>query len=253
MKPRPIWRIAAISAVLLYTVLLGAVLVLLARNLWLGIVLALTAVTALYGAWLAFTTATARPARGWWLLVASGIALGAELIYLFSDERNRRAAALIVALSLLYGGLAAALRQKYWQYQRAHAGNDHANFTSPWLIINPKSGNGRAIKAHVDTRAADMGIHVLLTNQGDDVEQLARRAAAGGADVLGISGGDGSIGAVAKVAIEKNLPVIVLPGGTKCHFARDLGLSPKRITDSLAAFHGVERRVDIGSINGRIF
>jgi diacylglycerol kinase family enzyme len=67
--------------------------------------------------------------------------------------------------------------------------------------------------------------------------------------VLGISGGDGSIGAVAKVALAHDLPMVVLPGGTRCHFARDLGMNPKRIVDSLAAFKGVERRVDVGVIN----
>jgi diacylglycerol kinase family enzyme len=47
--------------------------------------------------------------------------------------------------------------------------------------------------------------------------------------------------------------MVVLPGGTRCHFARDLGLDPARIVDSLAGFGGVQRRIDVGLINGRVF
>ena len=71
--------------------------------------------------------------------------------------------------------------------------------------------------------------------------------------MLGVSGGDGTLGAVAKVAIEHDLPLAVLPGGTRCHFARDAGFKPEEISDALVSFRGVERRVDVGSINGRIF
>lgn len=46
--------------------------------------------------------------------------------------------------------------------------------------------------------------------------------------------------------------MVVLPGGTRCHFARDIGLEPKRIADALNGFTGVERRVDVATINGRI-
>jgi diacylglycerol kinase family enzyme len=127
------------------------------------------------------------------------------------------------------------------------------HFRKPYLIINPKSGNGRAIKAHIDSLAQKRGIVVLFTSKTEDVETIARRAVHEGADVIGISGGDGSIGAVAKVALESRLPIVVLPGGTRCHFARDLGLDPKHIADALTAYNGVERRVDVGDINGRIF
>src|SRR5690606_33418510 len=84
-------------------------------------------------------------------------------------------------------------------------------------------------------------------------QKLARQAIQDGADVLGISGGDGSIGAVAKVAMEYDVPLVVLPGGTRCHFARDLGLDPRYLVDGLDGFKGVERRIDVGDINGRVF
>jgi diacylglycerol kinase family enzyme len=69
-----------------------------------------------------------------------------------------------------------------------------------------------------------------------------------------MAGGDGSLAEVAKVAIERKLPFVVVPFGTRNHFARDIGLDRNDPIAALAAFDGVrERRVDVGRINGRIF
>ena len=40
---------------------------------------------------------------------------------------------------------------------------------------------------------------------------------------LGVWGGDGTVGAAAAAAVEHSLPLLVLPGGTLNHFARDAG------------------------------
>jgi diacylglycerol kinase family enzyme len=63
------------------------------------------------------------------------------------------------------------------------------------------------------------------------------------------------VAAVAGVAVERELPVVVVPTGTLNHFARDLGLDlarPLRALDAFASDHH-ERRVDVGQINGRPF
>jgi diacylglycerol kinase family enzyme len=44
------------------------------------------------------------------------------------------------------------------------------------------------------------------------------------AETLGVAGGDGSLAAVAEVAIERGVPFVCVPFGTRNHFARDLGL-----------------------------
>ena len=50
----------------------------------------------------------------------------------------------------------------------------------------------------------------------------------GGAESLAVAGGDGSVAAVAGVAMECDLPLVVVPTGTLNHFARDLGLDLTR-------------------------
>lgn len=84
---------------------------------------------------------------------------------------------------------------------------------------------------------------------GDDPEELAR---AGDADALGMAGGDGSLGGVAAVAVERDLPFVCIPFGTRNHFARDAGL-PEDPIEALAAFDGTERRVDVGRAGDRLF
>jgi diacylglycerol kinase family enzyme len=85
---------------------------------------------------------------------------------------------------------------------------------------------------------------------GEDAEELARSA---DADVLGVAGGDGSLAAVATVAIDRRLPFVCVPFGTYNHFARDLGLDREDPIRSLDSFDGEERRVDVGRVGGRMF
>jgi len=103
--------------------------------------------------------------------------------------------------------------------------------------------------------ARELGIRVRTLEPGEDARLAALEAADAGAQVLAVAGGDGSVASVAGVAVERELPVVVLPTGTLNHFARDLGLDlarPLRALDAFASDHH-ERRVDVGRINGRPF
>lgn len=94
-----------------------------------------------------------------------------------------------------------------------------------------------------------------MLEPGEDARHAAIEAADEGAESLAVAGGDGSVAAVAGVAVERGLPFAVVPTGTLNHFARDLGLDLVRPLRALDAFipgrH--ERRVDVGNVNGRLF
>jgi diacylglycerol kinase family enzyme len=69
-----------------------------------------------------------------------------------------------------------------------------------------------------------------------------------------MAGGDGSLAAVAGVAIERDLPFVCVPFGTRNHFARDIGLDRDDPVAALAAFaHGTEQRIDVGRAGDRLF
>jgi diacylglycerol kinase family enzyme len=126
----------------------------------------------------------------------------------------------------------------------------------PFLIMNPRSGDGKVARFGLVDKARSLGAEVaLLEGPGIvDVSELARTAVAGGADLLGVAGGDGTQALVAGVAAEHGIPLLVISAGTRNHFALDLGLDredPSRCLDALA--DGVELRVDLGLIGGRPF
>jgi len=119
-----------------------------------------------------------------------------------------------------------------------------------YLIVNPRSGDDSPSAKELVAAAAEQGIDCHVLADGDDVAALARAAAT---DALGIAGGDGSLAEVATVALERDLPFVCIPFGTRNHFARDLGLDRDDPLAALACFAGSERRIDVGRVNGRIF
>ena len=126
----------------------------------------------------------------------------------------------------------------------------------PYLIMNPKSGGGKVVKFNLKQRAEDQGAEVFLMETAEpvDVADVARKAVAMGADLLGVAGGDGTQALVAAVAAEHDIPFLVISAGTRNHFALDLGLDRENPAACLDALRdGVELRVDLGLIGGQTF
>lgn len=120
---------------------------------------------------------------------------------------------------------------------------------SGFLIVNPRSGNGGA-DALLEA-AAGRGIETYVLRKGEDPATVARGA---DGDALGMAGGDGSLAPVAGVAIERGLPFVCIPFGTRNHFARDVGLDRNDPIGALDAFvDRSERTIDVGRANDRLF
>ena len=123
---------------------------------------------------------------------------------------------------------------------------------SAFLLVNPRAGAGRPSAAELVEAAEARGIDTHVLREGEDPQGIAR--AAGGATVLGMAGGDGSLGPVAAVALERDLPFVCIPFGTYNHFAWDAGIDRDDPLGALRAFDGEERRVDVGRLgDGRVF
>ena len=124
----------------------------------------------------------------------------------------------------------------------------------PVLFVNPRSGGGKAARAGVAERARQLGIEAVILAPGQDLAALARDAVSGGADALGAAGGDGSLAVVAAVAAAHGIAFACIPAGTRNHFALDVGVDRHDLTGALDAFtDGVERRIDVAEVNGRMF
>ncbi len=119
------------------------------------------------------------------------------------------------------------------------------------LLVNPRSGSGPPDAEELVAEARRRGVDARILARNEDPAELAR---ATDAEALGVAGGDGSLGAVAAVAIERDLPFVCVPFGTRNHFARDIGLDRDDPVGALAAFAGgSERRIDVGRAGERIF
>ena len=108
---------------------------------------------------------------------------------------------------------------------------------------------------------AAAGFGTGLAFAGISVWRVILIVALGGVSVLAaryalrrMAGGDGSQALVASVAARHEIPHVCVPAGTRNHFALDLGLDRNDVVGALDAFgDGVERRIDLASVNGRTF
>ena len=124
----------------------------------------------------------------------------------------------------------------------------------PVFLCNPWSGGGKVEKFALVELATSLGVQTVMLDHGLDLGQLAQDAISGGADCLGMAGGDGSQALVASIAVEHDLPFVCVSAGTRNHFALDLGLNRRDPRQSMYAFRdGVERRVDYATVNDRFF
>jgi predicted ATPase/DNA-binding SARP family transcriptional activator/diacylglycerol kinase family enzyme len=124
----------------------------------------------------------------------------------------------------------------------------------PVRFVNPRSGEGAAVRAGLADRARERGITVVVLGPGHSLTTHVDEAVGEGADALGMAGGDGSFAIVATAAAAHDLPFICVPAGTRNHFALDLGVDRHDVVGALDAFtDGVERQVDLAEVNGRAF
>jgi diacylglycerol kinase family enzyme len=202
----------------------------------------------------------------WWALVHTGLVRGLAVLLAFAA--SAAVVVLYVASGLLWVVLVSlalwVLAVFCGRVALAGAGtaairtphHTPAPPRHPYLIMNPLSGGGKVGRFRLREKAEALGAEacVLDVTRRQDVTELARRAADAGADLLGVAGGDGTQALVAAVAAERDLPFVVISAGTRNHFALDLGLDrddPSTCLDALT--DGVEVRIDLGTVNGRVF
>ncbi|MFZ4519853.1 MAG: diacylglycerol/lipid kinase family protein, partial [Microthrixaceae bacterium] len=175
------------------------------------------------------------------LLVAALVVLAVKALY-----------AELAVLVLLVAGIALAVRRVFEPVADDLVPAPRPQ--RPALVFNPKSGGGKATRFQLADEAAKRGIEAIELRPGDDLIELVRGAVGRGADALAAAGGDGTQALVATIAAEHDLPFACIPSGTRNHFALDLGVDRNDVVGALDAFvDGLERRVDLAEVNGRVF
>jgi hypothetical protein len=158
-------------ALLVAVILTGIKLVF--TNLGFFVLYVVFAAILVLGGWLAFSGTGRR--RSWGMFIAIGGVLGLLILILALARNAAWQIVLMVILCVAYAVLASLLAARYWRQQALAAGPGR-DFENPWLVINPKSGDGRAMKAGIPAKAKDMGIKVHVTEAGEDIIALAEEA-----------------------------------------------------------------------------
>ncbi|QOR40046.1 diacylglycerol kinase family lipid kinase [Billgrantia diversa] len=119
-----------------------------------------------------------------------------------------------------------------------------------WLIVNDTAGDGRRGEHHWREHLEAAGLKHLRVGQLKDTDW--EREVEPGDRVL-VAGGDGSVGRVATVCIERKATMAVLPSGTANDFARNLVLpeDPAELCRLAVSDHTAS--VDVAWINDRLY
>ena len=185
------------------------------------------------------------------------VALAGGVVALVTQGLIDELVALVVAIAAFGAASRMALRRQITERtDSTHPEAKPARAKSGVLLINPKSGGGKATRFDLAGEARKRGIRAVVLDfeRGDDLLELAKQALSDGADVIGMAGGDGSQALVATVAMRHNVPHVCIPAGTRNHFALDLGLDRDDVIGALDAFtDGVERRIDLARVNEDVF
>lgn len=119
-------------------------------------------------------------------------------------------------------------------------------------VVNTGAGEatgvlpGRAEIAVETLRRELPAAEIVECGPDDDIGKLLGEAA-GRARVLAVAGGDGTVNAAAQAALDHDVPLLVVPGGTFDHFSRALGL--ESAAEAVAAYRsGTLGRVDVSYV-----
>jgi diacylglycerol kinase (ATP) len=129
--------------------------------------------------------------------------------------------------------------------------------TETVFLVNPAAANGSTGRRwpEIARRAAGAGLEgdALISERRGQLGELAREAAARGARLLVVVGGDGSVNEVANglAALDDPPAVALIPRGTGGDFVRTFGI-PSSVEDAVrVAADGDEQAVDLGRVTYR--
>lgn len=124
------------------------------------------------------------------------------------------------------------------------------------LVVNARSRQGRRLYADARSRLIGANFNLLGTYPVDRPEELETRLAAAAElapDLLVVGGGDGTIGAAARLLAHRDIALGLLPLGTTNNFARTIGI-PLGLDASVATLvDGKVIDVDLGLADGMPF
>lgn len=153
------------------------------------------------------------------------------------------------------GAGAALITRKWWPVRPPFPGVSRTPATAPELpggaglsiVVNTLGGSFTEETASALQEVFPQA-HINTVDPGEDLSaEIQATATFPGTVALGVWGGDGTVGTAAAAAVEHSLPLLVLPGGTLNHFARDAGTGSLKEAVT-AANRGEAALADVGLV-----
>src|SRR5262245_21475439 len=95
-----------------------------------------------------------------------------------------------------------------------------------WVIVNPAAAGGRAMARWRRFERAlhrkAIGDERSFTKEPRHATELAKAAVENGAERIAAFGGDGTLHEVVQAIAGTRVPLVFLPAGSSCDFAKDL-------------------------------
>jgi len=118
------------------------------------------------------------------------------------------------------------------------------------VILNRNKGDRGEVAAALSAFGVTAKIESV---DGDAIGDRAEAAVKGGAKLVVVGGGDGSVSSAAQALAGSGAALGIMPLGTLNHLARDLGI-PATLQESVQVIaSGRTRSIDIAEVNGRTF
>lgn len=129
------------------------------------------------------------------------------------------------------------------------------------VIINPISGAGadahaaerRIAMVRAAAAAASLEVEIAISDRGGHPRELARAFRSAAVPLIVAWGGDGTVNEVASVLAHSTTTLAIVPAGSGNGLATELGISRDPAVALRDAFSGIDRRIDAGEVNGRLF
>jgi YegS/Rv2252/BmrU family lipid kinase len=125
------------------------------------------------------------------------------------------------------------------------------------LIVNTRSRRGQRLFREAAVKLEAAGIRLIakhsIRDPGDDLIPTMHEAVRGGAPMVIVGGGDGSLSCTVDEVVDRDCVFALLPLGTANSFARTLGI-PLDLDGAVRTIAtGKRRRVDVGAIDDDYF
>jgi YegS/Rv2252/BmrU family lipid kinase len=118
------------------------------------------------------------------------------------------------------------------------------------VILNRNKGDRGEVAAALSAVGVAGTVEAV---EGDAIRDRAEAAVKGGAKLVVVGGGDGSVSSAAQALAGTGAALGILPLGTLNHLARDLGIPSDLQQSARVIAAGKARSIDVAEVNGRTF